>query len=446
MKRLCFAIICVVALSGPLRAQTWDEWLTARTPAAVDRAVGRTQMGINGKSGSKQQNSPSSNDRSTSLVDQSSATDFVSTALSLVPLGTSLQPQGSQGSPASPPGSATSTGTGSGTVTASVYSLLAALSKESLTNPDFYAKHTGARNMSITVGTVVSDKPTDNTDKPGTVLGFKWTPINQRDLYSKTGKKAIQDVRDALRNEANSFPGLLQKVQQLIFLSCAPDGVCRNIRQDVLDIPSDKISAFGEFVAKYQGKVSTIQFSKAVLDQIDDLVRVGLAPSLNYQETVNRAYDNIHGGRQFALSYQVIKRVANGNDNHRAELIYDNGITDSITWTVNGSADYIDRKLAKSSIGGRLATEFKGRLTSDSGDPFGKGPIWLSFSGEAKWLTKTRPQYSFQASLTVPIQTGVDFPIVYRWANRQDLIDQTRSEVRMGLNVDLGRLTQLFRP
>jgi hypothetical protein len=403
-------------------------------------------MGVNGKSASKQQSSPSSNDRSTSLVDQSSATDFVSTALNLIPVGTSAVTQSTTGASTSQ----STAGTGSGTVTASLYSLLAALNKKSITDPDFYKEHTAARAVSITVGTTASNKSTDNTDKSGTVIGLKWAVINQRDLYSASGQKGLKEVRDALVNEAKTYPLLLNRVQLIVFSACAPDGKCRDSRQPVLnsaDLTKEQAQELGKFVATYQKQgVSTIQFSKAVLDQVDELILNSLGPFREYQEVVNKAYDRIHHGRQLALSYQVVKRVANGYDNHRAEFIYDYGLSDSITWTVNGSADYVDRKVSTSSVGGRFATDFKGRLTSDSGDPFGKGPIWLSLSGEAKWLTRTKPEYSFQTTLTVPIQTGIDFPIVYRWANRAYSTNQSSSEVHMGLNVDFGRLAQLLRP
>jgi hypothetical protein len=134
-----------------------------------------------------------------------------------------------------------------------------------------------------------------------------------------------------------------------------------------------------------------------------------------------------------------------GNDDYRAELIYDLGVTDRVTWTINASADYKDRKNAIDSRGGRAATEFLGQLTAPELTQFGRTSITLSFSVEAKWMTAQRPQYTAQSKLSIPVAPGVDLPIVYRWANRRDLIDNESSEARMGLSVDVGRLAQVFR-
>src|SRR5579883_1728147 len=79
---LSFLSAPAVLAQGSAPATTFNAWVNDRIAAAIAKA----QVGINGKSTSKQTTSPSATSRSTSLVDQSSATDFVSTALSLVPV------------------------------------------------------------------------------------------------------------------------------------------------------------------------------------------------------------------------------------------------------------------------------------------------------------------------------------------------------------------------
>ena len=60
-----------------------------------------------------------------------------------------------------------------------------------------------------------------------------------------------------------------------------------------------------------------------------------------------------------------------------------------------------------------------------------------SFSGEH--------YNTFQAGLDIPLVSGIDLPIVYRYANRIALINQTDSEARLGLTFDLSRLVQGFK-
>jgi len=436
-RPLSLALLCVsVLVTGSANAQTFDVWLQGQ----IHTAVGRMRIGISGKSTSRQHESPSADDRSTSLVDQSSSSEFVSVAMSLIPIGT-FRPAGtsSNGSAAG----AGTTGSGSSTVTASGYSLLAALSKKSMTDPAFYAAHTDARRIAFTVGTAASTKDTDNTDKPGAVGGFKYLVINERDLYSKAGREAVEDVQMALTRAASNYSPLADKIQRVIYLACQPDGNCRAAKEDILGKVDPE--AFGRFVLRFNNNMAAIRFTPEVLNQIEDLIQAALSPFREFQDIVERSYDRIHQGRQLAFSYQVVKRVDNGNDDHRAELIYDHGLTDSITWTVNVSGDYRDRKTARDSRGGRVATEFKGRLTRESDAPFGRTAMNIAFSGEGKWLTKTKPQYTFQAKLTIPVASGIDLPIVYRWAGRRDMIDQTASEARLGFSIDTTRLAQLFR-
>jgi hypothetical protein len=144
-----------------------------------------------------------------------------------------------------------------------------------------------------------------------------------------------------------------------------------------------------------------------------------------------------------SLAYTADIRDSRGNNEHRAEFVYDYGVSPRINWTVNASADYTDRKTAADSRGGRFATSFQGDLTK-SDSAWGRTPVRLVFSGEAKWMTLQKPQYTFESKLSIPIAAGIDLPIAYRYANRIALINQTDSEGRLGLSIDISRLTQAF--
>ena len=145
-----------------------------------------------------------------------------------------------------------------------------------------------------------------------------------------------------------------------------------------------------------------------------------------------------------SIAYTADLRDSTGNNNHRGTLIFDYGLSDRINWTFNASADYTDRKMDLDSKGGRAATEFQGNITK-SNSPWGRSPLTISFSGEAQWLTSQKPQYSFQAKLTIPIVTGVELPVVYRYANRAAQLNQSSSEARLGLSFDISRLAQALK-
>src|SRR5262245_53819079 len=150
-------LCCAATCSGQETPDEFPAWLEQRVQAALDAA----RVLENGKGTSRQKETPSGDDRTTSLVDQSSTTDLVSTALQLIPLSniSGLAPSQQPGSAAD----ASRQGSGSGSVTVTGYSILAALSKRSLTDPKFYAAHTDARRLSFTLGTAASDAATDGT-------------------------------------------------------------------------------------------------------------------------------------------------------------------------------------------------------------------------------------------------------------------------------------------
>lgn len=428
------------APAGP--PDTFDLWLQGR----IDSAVNKARIGINGKSTTRQIQSPSANDRSTSLVDHSSATDFVSTALNLVPVSGANTSGTSSGAAAGSTGTnSAGASTGSGTVTATLYSLLAGFNHTSLTDPHFYAAHTPSRQVSFTAGTAQSSPTTDNSTKPGAVVGIKVTPVNGRDLYSRNGQDAVAGVQKALTKAAVAYRPLATRVRNLIFLACQPEGNCRSGKLDGLDISDPAVQAFATFWGKYQTNMRGLRLSQDNLDRIDELIQGSLAAFTDYQTIVEKSYDRIHQGQQLALAYTGVIRTGTGYNDHRAELVFDYGLSDEITWTINGSGDYIDRKSTKASRGGTVSMEFLGRLTHESTDPNGPRSIMLSFSGQAKWLTMIKPQYTCQGALTIPLASGVEIPIGFRWVNRKALLDQSSTELHVGLSIDAGRVAQLFK-
>lgn len=399
------------------------DWLNNRIAARVDardHAIAEDAVGQNGKSADKQRESPAGDTRSTSLVDQTAATDFVAAAVNLATAA-------SNGT--SPP-----SGSGSQTVTASLYGLLAGFNARSPSDPAFYAAHVNARRMSFTVGTVASDAKTDGTDTLGTVVGAKFLAINGRDLYTKANRAAIAKVQEALTTLANAQAMLVTPIQEILFRAAHPDAVSAD--------GTIQRARFVEFITainsrdRFPAILDTI--GPDVLRTIDARIDREIGTFAGFRQQVQQAYDQIQGGAQLALVYTATLRRADGFDQHRGEIAYDYGLSPRLTWTANGSVDVLDRKAAGSSIGGRVATEFVGDLTGP-GSAWGKTPIRLSFSGEVKWADGESTAKALQAKLTIPIASGFELPIVYRYGNPSTQAT-AGSEGRVGLAVDLSRL------
>ena len=404
----------------------------------IDATLDNQNVGQNGQGSDRQKESPSADPRSTSLVDQSSATDFFSVAADVIPVTPGLsQFVSSTGSTTSGNGTA-----GSTTATASLYALLAGLNKTSPTDPQFYAAHVPSRRFSFTIGTAASTQATDNTTTPATVYGAKVLLINGRELFKKANLERLKAVQEANARAAKASAALKLQIKELIFASLNPGLV------DERGQPANNTD-FGSFIsdhlatdAEFQATLNTL--SPDTKKRIQTLIENSIAAFSQERAILQEKYDEISKAQQLSISYTADIRDARGNNDHRAEMIFDYGLSPRINWTVNASGDYTDRKSAPDSKGGRLATCFQGNLTQPD-SAWGKTPITLSFSGEGKWETNQKPQYTFETKLNVPLVPGIDLPIVYRYANRIAQFNQTDSEARLGLSVDISRLAHTFK-
>jgi len=443
--RTIFVLLTLSALCSPvLTAERLDAWLRSRIEARVLTA-------LNSNHATRQREGASVDSRSTSLVDQSSATDFVNMAMTLSPVASGGAGSGGVGQ------------SGTGMVTASAYSLLAAINGKSLTDPEFYKQHTAARQLSFTLGSTASDVMKDNTDKAGTTFGFKFTPINHRDIYGKRNATALTGLRDVLRQTAVETE-LKSEVSNVLFClqnagivgvdAAALREFCATPREAarsaLLDAWGLNPSTLSQKAALQRAQLAfrddvPDNLPAATLAQIDGLIEANLPALTRVRAAINDTYDQIKQGMQLAIATNYINRPDAGTNDLRASLIFDYGLSPRVNWTMNGSFDHRDRKMALDTKGGRFATEFLGRLTGYEDALWGRQPITLAFAGEGKWLTRQKPQYSVQAKLTIPISAGLDFPIVYRWAKRIDLVDKEGKELKMGLSVDLGSLSQLLK-
>jgi hypothetical protein len=432
---LTLSLICLSALALGQSEPGVNGWIDKQ----IDTILDKQSVGQNGQGSDRQKESPSADPRSTSLVDQSSATDFFSVAANVLPVTPGLsQFISSTGSTTSDNGA-----TGSTTATASLYALMAGLNKISPTDPKFYAGHALSRRFSFTIGTAASKQATENTDKPATVYGAKVLLINDRELYKKKNLEKLKEVQEANAGAAKASAALKLQIKELIFASLNPPSAVGAQGQ-----PAD-LNKFASFISEHLATDADFQATLSSLSpktkkRIQALIENSIAAFSQERAILQEKYDQISKAQQLSISYTADIRDAKGNNDHRIGLIFDYGLSPRINWTVNASGDYTDRKSATDSKGGRFATSFQGDLTK-SDSAWGKTPIRLTFSGEAKWLTSQKPQYTFESKLSIPLASGIDLPVVYRYANRIAQINQTDSEARLGLSVDISRLAQAFK-
>ncbi len=176
------------------------------------------------------------------------------------------------------------------------------------------------------------------------------------------------------------------------------------------------------------------------LKKIDAEILNALPVFGSLHDAVLHTYDQIQKTAQLAVMYTATVRTAGGFNKHRAAIAYDYGLSPRVTWTANGSVDYVDKKAFRTSTSGRVATEFIGELMS-SGEEWSRPPIRLSFSGEVKWASDESTTAREQTKLTIPLAAGFDLPIAYQYG-KPDARSAGGSEARVGLSVDLSQLLQ----
>ena len=444
MPKRTTAILVSLWCAAALGAQTdesLDTWVRNRIEAKIAGARATSDkllVEANSNRVIRQKEAPSGDARSTSLVDESSATDFLSVALALAPTATGT--------------SATQGSNGSGVVTATAYSLLALLNKKSLTDPEFYKSHTMARQLSFSLGSASSEKDRDNTDQAGTVVGFKYTFLNGRDIYTRRNQERLSKLQGKFSTVTPVETKVKDTILSLLF--CAEHaGREEFARFCAAPDTTARVPALDEAIAKFRNEIQppasfaamVKRVPEGTLNQVDLLIEKNLETFASLREMINATYDQIKQGRQLAITATYVNRPELGTDDFHSALVFDYGLAPRLNWTVNGSFDHRDRKVGFDTRGGRFATEFLSRLTSYGDDLWGRQPITLAFAGEGKWLTKQKPQYSAQAKVTIPIAAGLDLPIVYRWAKRIDLVDKQGKELKLGLTVDLGNLSQMLK-
>ena len=154
---------------------------------------------------------PSLSGSSSSLVDQSSASDLIGLATNFA--GLSANSNGDQEEPSSI------------AVTASAYSLLAAIKRVDPLNSVFYDKHRNWRKFSVTLGYDEEDQP-DGTKQRAKIFGAKFMFIDRRDPTLERNSGYITNISERLKDASKQFGDLSLRINFYVF---SLDSVKKNI-------------------------------------------------------------------------------------------------------------------------------------------------------------------------------------------------------------------------
>ena len=410
-------LVLTAALSNAQPGGARVQWLNKKLKEMAAKSAPAAEAG----SPKTQAESPSIDPGSPSIIDRSKPTEFFDLAMSLG------RNNGTGGN-----------GIATGTATATLYSVFAAMQKKSLVDPDFYEQQRHLRRVSFTLGTAASDKDKDGTTTDAAVYGLRVNLYDGTDLFArpKGRQSIIEEARSHLR-DANEDAHLFTLMNKIWL---APPG------RDLNEINSTfaTVDSIESWIASL-----TANDQKAIEDQ---LKRVA-AEDTGLMEFMNAIHNALSKPRLLSIAYYTNQRKDGGADDHRAELIYDYGFNQRINWTINAGAEYrnVYKHTGGDRKGGRFATEFQYKLypIDKSGAVLDRW-VTFDFGGEWKAMTGAKPYYKGQAKLTVPLMDGVSLPIVWSYESNITLADGSiggpaQKKFKFGLAFDPGKLKALSK-
>ena len=373
---------------------------------------------ISQRGNTQQVEMPSIADNTTSLVDQSSAPDLMGLALDLAGLNKDSD-----------------SGKTAMAATFSAYALYARGANHDGLDPAFYTRHASLRRFSFTIGRDDGDAKT-NTNNVATILGGKILLINRREVTRQENLDQLEEVSKRLQAATPDFAATASDVQDYIYNQLAT--------RLSLPVPATTASiiAFGNNqlnVGTFAGTLALL--STKELDQIDEIIIKRINSKVELVDESLKAFETIRRKPQLSFIFQSKLRTGTGIDEYQTGLTYDYGLYRRLNLTVNGTFNYRNSPaIGADTRGGKLAAEARFQLTPDKNILGGTGPFLFSMSSSAEWLTKTKPTYIGQAKFTIPVYSGIDFPISISFSNKTELIKESKIRGRFGFTFDLAKL------
>lgn len=412
---------------------------------------------------SKQSEASSTFANSSSLVDHSSASALMGAALNLAGLTASSSDAADNDTVA---------------VTASAYSLLAAVRGVDPLNPSFYARNEAWRRFWFTAGyeNPQGDATASGTDR-AKVVGVKVLLIQKRKLTDAHKAR----VRTMLTPAAGAFSRLLNRIQAQLFLngsvqqvvvkpgfrafllqkkSAAPAAAANQYDQMIARLDRDELFTFGpdslpnalwspdereyyvnEFLNKYTvgtgfGNLQSLVGEDGMKD-VRRLIEENIEPFLKLQTTTEEIVQEVRGAPQLSAEFLTKRREA--EDVHSSKIIFDWNIAKRLNWTSNGTFLYKDLPV----VGGdkrsaEFSTQFELQLRKAGLE--NAAPLRTSFAVNATWESGSDWVYKAQGKLTLPIATGIELPLSVTVASPTQVIDETEVRGQFGFTFDVARL------
>jgi hypothetical protein len=358
-------------------------------------------------------------------VDQSSAPDFVGVALNLAGLTSKSDEKNRT----------------SYSVTASAYSLYAAAVKHDPLDPAFYTQHRDWRRFSVTLGQEFPDQAGAGSDQRSTLVGFKFLLWDKRDASDPSNRGHLQVIADGLKSTSRNFSEIDGLVRRYIYYTV----------RATLSLPesptADDVVAFENryFAEKDQFAALLRLLKDEDVRAINKIIEDRIDVEVQLADQTRKAIEAIRRAPQWSVTFQNNLGKDGAADRYRVESTFDYGLPPKVNLSLNGSFDYKTADMQQSRTrGGRFAAEGQFQLTPEA-RLSGKQPWLLNVSADGSWMTGSTPTYKTQLKLTIPIMSGINFPVSVTYANRTDLIKEADVKGRFGFTFDFAKLMQSFK-
>ncbi|HKQ52130.1 MAG TPA: hypothetical protein VJT74_07165 [Pyrinomonadaceae bacterium] len=454
-----------------------------------DFLVEKIKSKVDQSSNTKQTESPSASSNSTSLVDQSSASDLIGVALNLS--GLTFQSDDEDKMEAD-----------STSVTASAYSLYAALQGANPLNPIFYNQNRGWRRVFFTLGydnEKAEGTETTDTAKIGGVKILLWDKRDPNDAAYRAGfaelgglleqsnsqfsqyyrriiififtenektKELIaqeftqfiqtertntnaalaaattQEERDRLQRRLNDIDTAETRFQNGDAFKFGPDNRLAK------GTTGTEVRFFGQFQNDYLATNSKKSFSQDILDEInefvDDELEAGLESFARLDTAARALIEKIRTAPQFSIQ-ALTKQRENGADDYTGQLIFDYGLADRVNLTLNGGFNYVNSKVVGGDTrGGTFAGQLQFRFNKQPESITGKKPVYFYLATNDTWATGAKPLFTGQAKLTIPIADGFDLPLSLVVMSRTNASNKNVLKGQFAFTMDTARLLRAF--
>jgi hypothetical protein len=407
----CFAQDC------PAVQKSFDTWRECEIRNVAN-------LIINQRERSRQVETPSIAGNTTSLVDQTSAPDLLGLGLNLVGLNSK--------------GENTATGL-SPSVTTSLYALYAAAVQHDPLDPAFYRKHATLRRFYFTFG---SDDSEEETKGKAMLFGTKILILNYRDASNKRHHDSLRKVSEAVSKLAVSGAQITDQLQEYFYQQLAP-GLGFTRGKDAIEEANNKVRFLREHL-NGDGLQKTLEnLTPKQREDIRAIIASRIDSRVAFDAEAHRAVEEIRTAPQLSFTFQTKQRSEENDDEYRAGLLFDYGMSPRVNLTANGTFDYRNSPLLGGDTrGGRLAVESNFELTPDMEKTIAGSnrPLMFSTAGEAKWLSGAKPTYTGQLKLTIPLFDGISLPLSISFANKTESINEKTVKGRFGFTFDLTKL------